>query len=73
MSALLEQRSGRPLSVARGAKLAALEAVERTIRREEAISTLVSGNNPGSSALDFDDVGLGHVCSFTGWSGVPVG
>ena len=66
MSALLEQRSGRPLGVARGTKLAALEAVEHTIRRKEAISTRVPGNNPCGSALDFDDVGLGHDCSFTG-------
>ncbi len=64
MSALLEQRSSRPLGVARGTKLAVLEAVERTIRGEEAISTLVPGNNPCSSALDFDDVGLGHVSLF---------
>ena len=31
MATLLEQRSGRPLGVARGTKFAALKAVERTV------------------------------------------
>ena len=66
MAALLQQRSGGPLGVARGPEFAAFEAVESTIRGKEAVSALVPGDDACGSALDFDDVGLGHVCSFTG-------
>ena len=66
MAALLQQRSGGTLGVTRGPEFATFEAVESTIRGKEAVPPLVPGNNPRGSALDFDDVGLGHDCSFTG-------
>ena len=66
MAALLQQRPGGPLGVAGGAKLAAFEAIEGTIGREEAVSLRVPGDNPGGPALDFDDVSLWHACTFTG-------
>ncbi len=66
MATLLQQRSGGPLGVARGPKFAAFKAVEGTVRGKEAVSPLVPGDNTCGPALDFDDVGLGHVCSFTG-------
>ncbi|MBR1268663.1 hypothetical protein JQ629_14180 [Bradyrhizobium sp. AUGA SZCCT0222] len=72
MAALLQQRSGGPFGLTRRPKFAAFEAVESSIRGKEAVSPLVSGDNACGSALDFDDVSLGHVGSFTGRSGVPV-
>src|SRR6266568_4547597 len=65
MAALLQQRSGRALGVACRPEFAAFEAIKSRVRGKEAISPLVSGNNPSSSVLDFDDVGLGHVCPST--------
>jgi hypothetical protein len=61
MAALLQQRSGRALGVACGPEFAAFQAIKSTVRGKEAISPLVSGNNPCSSVLDFDDVSLSHV------------
>jgi hypothetical protein len=69
---VMQQRSRGPLGVARGPKLAAFQTVEHTIRGKEAVSKLVSGDNTCGSALDFDDIGLGHVCTLAGWSGAPV-
>lgn len=72
MAALLQQRSRGAFGIARRIELAAFQAVERTVRGKEAVTALVPRNDARGSVLDFDDVGLGHVCSFTGWSGVPV-
>ncbi len=66
MAPLLQQDSGRPLGVARRPKRATLEAVESAVRGKEAVPPRVSGNNACGTALDFNDVGLGHVCCFTG-------
>jgi hypothetical protein len=66
MAALLQQRSGGPLGFARGPEFAAFEAIESTVRGKEAVTPPVPGDNACGSALDFDDVGLGHLCSATG-------
>ncbi len=66
MATLLQQRPGGPLGGACGPEFAAFEAIESTVRGKEAVSPLVPGDNTRGPALDFDDVGLGHVCSFTG-------
>jgi len=58
--------SGGPLGVARGPEFAAFEAIESTVRGKEAVSSVVFGDNACGSVLDFNDVGLGHVCSLTG-------
>jgi hypothetical protein len=61
MTPLLQQRSGRPLSVACAAKLATFEAVEISVRRKEAVSPLIPGNDSSSSIFYLDDVRLRHV------------
>ena len=66
MTALLQQRSGGPLGVARGPKFAAFETIESTVGGKEPVSPLVPGDYTCGTAPDFDDVCLGHVCSFTG-------
>jgi hypothetical protein len=66
VATLLQQHPGGPLGGARGPEFAAFEAIESTVRGKEAVSPLVPGDNSCGPALDFDDVGLGHVCSFTG-------
>ena len=60
MAALLQQGSRSPLGVTRGPEFAAFKAVESTVRGKEAVSPRVPGNDPCGSALDFDDIGLGH-------------
>jgi hypothetical protein len=72
MAALLQQCSGGPLGVVCGSEFTAFEAVESTIRGKEPVSPVVPGDDACGPALDFDDVSLGHVCSFTGGTGVPV-
>jgi len=72
MSPLKEQRSRCALGVARGAKLAALQAVENTIRGEETIAALVPRDDACGVASDFDDIGVGHDGSFAGLTGAPL-
>ena len=72
MTPLQEQRTRRALGVARGAKLAAFEAVEDAIRGKEAVAALVFRDDARGAASDFDDVSVGHDGSFAGLTGAPV-
>jgi hypothetical protein len=72
MTPLQEQRTRRALGVARGAKLAAFEAVEDAIGGKEAEAALVSCDDTRGVTSDFDDIGVGHDGSFAGPAGAPV-
>jgi len=61
MAPLLQQSSGRPLSVARAAKFPTFQAVEVSVRGKEAVSPLIPGNDSGGSILYLDNVRLRHV------------
>jgi hypothetical protein len=62
----VEQRARRKLRITRGAELAAFETVEHSLGREETDAAFVAYNDTRGSAIDFDDVGSGHACSFAG-------
>lgn len=72
MTPFQEQRSRRALGIARGAKLAAFEAVEDAIGGKETVAALVFRDDARRMASDFDDIGVGHDGSFAGPSGAPV-
>jgi hypothetical protein len=64
VATVVEQRSRRPLRVARRREFSAIETVESTFGREETESVLVTRDDAGCSVVDFDDVCFGHNCSF---------
>jgi hypothetical protein len=61
-----KQRSRRALGIARGAKLAAFEAVEDAIGGKEAVAALVSRDDARGVASDLDDIGVGDGGSLAG-------
>lgn len=70
VTALPKQRSRGPLGVARITKLAAFQAVEVSVRCEEAVSPHIPGDNSCSPIVYLDDVSFGHAPSLTGKAGL---
>ena len=51
---------------------AALEAVEQPFRGEEAEGASVTSDDAGGAIMNFDDIGIGHACSFAADCDAPV-
>jgi hypothetical protein len=61
-----EQRFSCPFGVTGGPKLLPFQPIKRAIRGEKTESASVACNDSGGPMMNFDDVGLGHGCSFAG-------
>jgi hypothetical protein len=72
MTAPPQHRSCGPLGVACIAEFTAIQAVETSVRRKEAVSPLIPGDDSCRPVVYFDDVSFGHVSSFAGKAGAPV-
>jgi hypothetical protein len=58
------ERSRRTFGVPDRTENAALQTVECAFGRKEAKTASVPGDDAGGAILDFDDIGVGHDCSF---------